>query len=85
MLDGKWQLGSTIGYIAEKDFEKLGITPKTLEKKKSNDRIKYYSDFSSHAFAEVQNWGNSNEVETDLNPANTTSFGDKLVEDEIKK
>ncbi len=66
MGNGIWHLKAVIGYIAENDFEKLGITPKILKKKKSKDTIKIYSTFYPHYFAEIQHFEISDEVEIDL-------------------
>lgn len=84
IADGKWSLDSTIGYIAEKDFEKLGITIKLLKKKKSKDRIKV-TFFNPTGFAEIQLFKNSESFGIDVNPSNKIAFGDKLVQDDIKK
>lgn len=64
--EGKYYLNSVIGYIVENNFEKIGITPKFLRKKKSQDKIKIYSIFDPTAFAEIQCLEISDEVEIDL-------------------
>jgi len=83
--NGKWYLDSMIGYIVESDFEKLGLTPKILKKKKSKDKIKISFNFSPHEFAEIQHFEISDEVEIDVNSHSRISFGDKSAQDEIKK
>jgi len=86
MSDGIWQMDSSIGFIAEKDFGKLGLAARLLKNKNAKDTIKIpYSSISPHQFAEIQKWETSNKVEIDLNPPNNISFGNPSVQDKIKK
>lgn len=73
--EGKWQLKSSIGYIAENDFEKLGLTPEILKKKKPKEKVEIESTFSPLGYAEIQNFEISNGVEIELVGPNDRTGG----------
>ncbi|MBX3295445.1 MAG: hypothetical protein KF762_07015 [Acidobacteria bacterium] len=64
--EGKWHLDSTIGYILEDDFEKLGITPEISRKRGAKEKYKIYSIFDPSTFAEIQHLEISNGIEIDV-------------------